>query len=110
MRSSPRTPPASGAFSRRFTAYAGLFFDDFDSNSAWIRETATIRLPPLSGVPTLVVRGELRAHPDARGLESCPPGLRISVNGCAPVELNPGKDGPWELRVALPAAETIILT
>lgn len=110
MRSSFRTPPASGVFSRRFTAYAGLFFDNFDSNSAWIRETATLRLPPLGGVPSLVVRGETRAHPDARGIESHAPGLRVAVNGGAPVELDPGKEGPWELRVALPAAETITLT
>ena len=81
MSSSPRTPPASGAFSRRFTAYAGLFFDQFDPNSAWIREHATVRLPPLSGVRSLVVRGDVRVHPEARGAESSAPDLRLEING-----------------------------
>ena len=49
MRSASRTPPAGGAYARRFTDYDGLFFDEFASDSAWIRETAVIRLPPLDG-------------------------------------------------------------
>jgi glycosyltransferase involved in cell wall biosynthesis len=110
MSSSPRTPPAGGAFSRRFTAYAGLFFDTFDSNSAWIREAATIRLPPLSGVHGLVVRGEIRGHPDARGLEKLPPGLRLTVNGRTAADLRSSNDGPWELCVTLPPTETITLS
>ena len=47
----PRSqPPAGGAFSRRFTHFAGLFFDEFDGESAWIREAGTMRLPPLDGI------------------------------------------------------------
>ncbi len=109
MSSSPRTPPAAGAFSRRFTAYAGLFFDQFDANSAWIREQATVRLPPLDGVRGLVVRGEGRAHPDARGLETSAPALEIAVNGRPAGTIAAGRLGPWELSVAVPAAETVTL-
>lgn len=110
MPSSPRTPPAGGAFSRRFTAYAGLFFDTFDENSAWIRETAAVRLPPLVGVHGLVIRGEVRAHPAARGIETAAPGLRLSVNGHAAAELDAPPAGAWELQIPLPPAETIELT
>jgi len=47
MPARPRTPPAGGAFSRRFTAFTGLHYADFQPNSAWIREQAAVRLPPL---------------------------------------------------------------
>jgi hypothetical protein len=106
----PRSPPASGAFSRRFTAYAGIYFDEFDSNSAWIREKARLRLPPLEGVHGLIVRGEVRVHPEARGLETAAPGLRLFVNGQSAAGLAAGTAGPWELRVTLPRAETITLS
>lgn len=109
MSSSPRTPPASGAFSRRFTAYAGLFFDDFEPNSAWIRESASVRLPPLTGVRTLVIRGRAVPHPEARGLECGAPGLALTVNGQPRAALPAPAPGAWELRVDVPAAETVTL-
>ncbi|MSU50727.1 MAG: glycosyltransferase [Opitutus sp.] len=110
MSSSPRTPPASGSFARHFTAYAGLFFDEFDPNSAWIRERASVRLPPLDNIRALIVRGETRSHPDARGMETTAPGLRLAVNGGDAGEIRAGNSGPWEVRVPLPATETIELT
>jgi glycosyltransferase involved in cell wall biosynthesis len=110
MSSSPRTPPTGGTFSRRFTAYEGLFFDQFEPNSAWIRERGSVRLPPLSGIKGLVIRGTVVPHPDARGIERDAPGLRLAVNGRTAASLNPASVGPWELRVDLPAAETITLT
>src|SRR4051812_36286494 len=105
MPSSPRTPPASGSFSRRFAAYAGLFFDDFDANSAWIRQSADLRLPPLDGVGSLILRGQARAHPNAQGMETAAPGLRAYVNGQLAGVIGDGSSGPWELRIPLPAAE-----
>src|SRR5687767_7854273 len=103
-----RTPPAGGAFSRRFTAYTGLFFDEFDPNSAWIREKATVRLPPLDGASELIVRGEVRRHPEARGVETTSPGLRLSINGRLAASVQPSS-GPWELRISVPPAETFPL-
>lgn len=102
-------PPAGGAFSRRFTSYAGLFFDEFDPNSAWLREKGTLTLPPLNGVTGLIVRGEMRSHPAARGFEATSPGLLIAVNGQPAGAIAGGATGPWELRVSLPRAETITL-
>lgn len=109
MRSAPRTPPAGGAYSRRFTDYAGFFFDEFADDSAWIRETGTVHLPPLDGAHELMLRGEFRPHPDARGLETGAPRLGAFVNGCAAGALTPLVAGPWEMRLALPPAEHITL-
>ena len=110
MRSAHSTPPSGGAYSRRFTDYAGLFFDEFASNSAWIRETARVHLPPLDGVDALVLRGEFRPHPDARRLETSAPTLNILVNGRPAGALTHLRPGAWELRVAVPAAGSITLT
>lgn len=105
-----RSPPAAGAFSRRFTAYSGLFFDEFDGQSAWFRERGSVRLPPLDGVRGLVLRGEVKPHPQARGLEEGAPTLRIAVNGRAAAKLAAPPPGPWEVRLELPAAETIVVS
>ena len=110
MRSSPRTPPEGGRFSRRFAAYAGLFFDEFDSNSAWLRERGEVRLPPLTGVRELVLSGEVRPHPAARGVERTPPGLRVSLNDRLVATLPSRASGGWEVRIPLPAAEGSTLT
>ena len=110
MRSAHRTPPAGGAYSRRFTDYTGLFFDEFAPDSAWIRERATLRLPPLDDVRGLILRGEFRPHPDARGLETAAPGLDVLVNGRPAGALSALPAGPWELRLALPASDGATLT
>ncbi len=110
MSSRTRSQPVAGAFSRRFTGYSGLFFDQFDPNSAWIREEASIRLPPFDGVRGIIIHGVQRAHPEARGFESLAPGVRLTVNGVMAGEIAGGQSGPWELRLALPTAEKIELT
>ena len=102
MRSAHRTPPAGGAFSRRFTDYAGIFFDDYAPDSAWIREQATIHLPPLAGVRAVVLRGDVRPHPDARGLETAAPGLDVLLNGRPVDSLSALLPGPWEITLTLP--------
>jgi hypothetical protein len=105
-----RQPPTGGAFSRRFASYAGLFFDEFEPESAWIRETAELRLPPLEPGTRLVVRGHTRTHPEARGVETGTPGLRLAVNGKPAGTVTPGATGPWELTATVPSAEPAVLT
>ena len=98
---------------RRFSHVTGLFFDEFAGESAWIREEGVLRLPPLSGVRDLLLRGEFRPHPAARGLEIPAPGLIASVNGREAGRLAGLRPGPWELRVALSnpeRAEGTVLT
>ncbi|HVU35680.1 MAG TPA: glycosyltransferase family 4 protein [Opitutaceae bacterium] len=96
-------PPAGGAYSRRFSQYAGLFFDEFDPESAWIREVGTVHLPALDEVEALVVRGMYRQHPDARGAEAAFPALEISVNGGPATVVRAAAAGPWEVRIPIPS-------
>jgi glycosyltransferase involved in cell wall biosynthesis len=102
----------AASLSRRFVHYEGLFFDDFSPDSAWIRDEGRLRLPPLDGLAELVLCGEYRPDPDARGLEAGCPGLVLSVDG-ARVFSRPGfAVGPWEIRIPLPSrssAEGLII-
>ncbi|MFM8334111.1 MAG: hypothetical protein ACKODK_00985, partial [Opitutaceae bacterium] len=104
-----RQPPAGGAFSRRFASYAGLFFDEFEPGSAWIRETAEVRLPPLEPGTKLIVRGHTRPHPEARGIEVGTPGLRLALDGASAGTVPAGSSGPWELAATVASAEPAVL-
>jgi glycosyltransferase involved in cell wall biosynthesis len=81
-----------------------VFFDEFDSSSAWIRESAELRLPPTGRVRTLTLRGKFQPHPDARGLELSPPGLVARVDGVFAGEVQDLAPGPFELHFRLPPA------
>ena len=97
-------PPFGGAFSRRFTRYSGLFFDEFAVNSAWARETAVIRLPPMADVGTVVLKGEFIAHPEARWPEAGFPSLEVFLDGASAATVSSRAPGPWEARIALEKA------
>jgi hypothetical protein len=75
------TPPYGGAFARRFTRYTGLFFDEFAVDSAWIRETGVIRLPPMADEGAIVLKGEFLPHPEASGPEAGFPSLEVFLDG-----------------------------
>jgi glycosyltransferase involved in cell wall biosynthesis len=95
------TPPFGGAFARRFTRYSGLYFDEFSPESAWIRETAVIRLPPMADVGTVVLKGDFRTHPDARGPEAGFPSMEVFLDGTSVATVSAHGGGAWEARVAL---------
>ena len=97
--SSTFTGPASMG---RLPRYSGLYFDDFATESAWIREQAALRLPPCKAVTTLILRGEYRPHPDARGPEASAPGLICLLNGIKAGEIHPSSPGPFEMQLSLP--------
>ena len=80
---------------RRFTQVSGIFFDEFIGESAWIRDEGVIRLPPLADVSALILRGEFKPHPAARGMEAAAPGLAVSVNGQPAGSLAGLMPGPW---------------
>ena len=103
MPSATRTSPFGGAFNRRFTRYTGIFFDDFAPDSAWIRETAVLRLPPLDGIAALTLRGSYQPHPAARELDASPPALAVFLNGAFVATLRDFAPGPWEFAVPLPS-------
>ena len=99
--------PASSTFTGtaatgRHSHYAGMYFDEFAADSAWLRDRAELRLPPCDGISTVLLRGEYRPHPAARGLDADLPGLICHVNGVKAAELPHPAPGPFELRLALP--------
>lgn len=95
------TPPFGGSFARRFTRYSGLFFDEFAANSAWIRETAVVRLPPMADVGMIVLKGEFRPHPDLRGPEKGFPSMEVFLDGTSVATVAAQAPGTWEARIAL---------
>jgi len=80
MRTVAKQIPA-GSFRSHFSALEGLYFDEFAADSVWLRDAAQIRLPPLDRALRLVLHGEFRPHPQARGLETALPGLTCRING-----------------------------
>lgn len=97
-------PQPGGSFRSRFAAYAGLFFDEFAPDSFWIRERARIELPACDDVPAVVLRGEYRPHPQARGLERGLPGLEIRRNGQPVGRIDARQPGAFALTIDLPPA------
>lgn len=83
--------------------HAGLFFDTFASDSAWIREHAELRLPPHAGPGAVTLLGEFRPHPHARGGEVAPPSLTVRLDGVLIARLSEFKSGPFELTIPVPA-------
>ncbi|MBX3750010.1 MAG: glycosyltransferase family 4 protein [Opitutaceae bacterium] len=102
MRPVPQPIPG-GSFRARFAAFAGLFFDEFAPDSCWIRESARVELPALADVRAIVLRGDFRPHPQARGLEGGRPGLAVRLNGRPAGRIDPAATGAFELRFELPA-------
>lgn len=91
-------------FRRRWSGYSGLYFDDFAPDSAWIREEGALRLPPLDQAQVLVIHGEYRPHPEARGLERGYPTLSVRGDGQASAVIAGVPTGLWQARVSLDAA------
>jgi len=80
--------------------YEGLFFDEFSSESAWIRERALLRLPPLSEATPFVIEGEFVPHPEVRGVETGPLGADFSIDGRPIASLRALAPGPFRVRFA----------
>jgi glycosyltransferase involved in cell wall biosynthesis len=103
MRPVAQTTPG-GSFRSHFAAFEGLYSDEFAPDSVWLRDRARIQLPPLEGQRKLVLRGEYRLHPGARGLECALPGLRCRLNGRALQPAGHRHAGPFSLELDLATA------
>ena len=99
MRSASSTYSGSGSW--RVPSYTGLFFDTFASDSAWLRDSASLQLPASDGVQELTLRGEYRPHPDARGIETSPPTLQCRVDGVHVATFSDLKPGPFDIPLRL---------
>ena len=100
-----RSSPSGAAQVWRFSHYTGLFFDDLDPGSAWMRDTARLRLPATQSPQRLVLRGEYHPHPTAKGLEAGAPGLVCHVDGVRVGALRNLAPGPFELPIIVPATD-----
>lgn len=85
-------------------SFSGLFFDSFDTESAWLRETAVLHVPPSRGVTRLILRGEFRPHPELRGIENGAPSLDCRVDGARVARLKRLAPGGFEIAIPLSQA------
>lgn len=90
---------------RRHRHYSGLFFDEFDSGSAWIREEAQLQLPALA-TRSVLIEGEFIPHPHAQGIERGAPRVDVVHNGITLASVHPERPGPFSLSVVLPAGDS----
>lgn len=96
---------SEGVYVRRSTRSNGLFFDEFLNDSAWIREEAKIHLPPLPNLKRLVVKGEARPHPEARGIEVGLPVLDVFLRKKHIASVSVLAAQLWEVGIDVPTDE-----
>ncbi len=89
-------PPIHMPASNR-PSFEGLFFDELDPASAWIRETGSLRLTGLAGETSLKLSGRILPH--AGGGQA--PGLELCLDGQALATLPPREPGEWSLSIPL---------
>lgn len=77
MNSSQNPNKGEGFYARRASRSEGLFFDEFDNDSAWIREEAFITLPPIHELRRVIIRGHFKVHPELSGIEVGLPRLNV---------------------------------
>jgi glycosyltransferase involved in cell wall biosynthesis len=94
--------PTEGVFVRQSTRQQGIFFDSFDPDSGWIRETATASFPPLAELRRLVINGEFREHPDVQGYEKGLPHLDVYLDNAKVGAVKASDAGPWEIAFDVP--------
>ena len=98
------TKTSGSGYHGHFSHSEGLFFDEFCTDSAWIRERAVIHLPPVDQPLELLIRGEYRPHPEVRGIDSGAPALWCRVNQKQVHYKSFDTTGTFTLRVPIPAS------
>lgn len=98
----PASPTPSSGGSWRAHSFSGLYFDNFDTDSAWIREQAMLQLPPSTGVSAIRLAGRFQLHPEVRGIETSALSLECRVDGVRTHRLKSLRPGPFELLITLP--------
>lgn len=106
MRRAKSSSPSSG-YHGHFTHSDGLYFDEFCTDSAWLRDEAFIRLPPIDQPLILRLRGEYRRHPEVHGLEDGAPALAVTVDGKRIAHRLFTDPGGFEIDLPVPASPGI---
>ncbi|WP_415908525.1 glycosyltransferase family 4 protein [Oleiharenicola sp. Vm1] len=85
--------------------FTGLFPDDVDPDSFWIRETGVLALPPLVGVREILVQGELRPADPADSTSRGSLGLVIRCDGADVSATASLAEGPFSFRFSVPTGD-----
>jgi glycosyltransferase involved in cell wall biosynthesis len=98
MSANPRfTSPAS-----RWSHFSGLFHDEFDLESHWLRLEARIVVPAFTDVRRVVLHAAYKPWPAAERAGR-PPRLEVTLNGARVAVVAPAAPGPFEVPIDLPA-------
>lgn len=100
--------PLSGRPVRFRPGWEGLFLDEFEPASAWIREAATVEMPSFAAGGTAVIHGDYLPHPAVRGIEAGPPALTVRADGAHVATVRPAAPGPFQVSVPLNGRRTVI--
>jgi glycosyltransferase involved in cell wall biosynthesis len=95
--------PSAGTYQRLHAHYHGVFFDEIHPDSAWLRDSALIRFPPLEKPLPILLSGEILPSPRARGLDSGHPTLHCHLPGTPAASTLGAPPGPFQLSLTLPA-------
>lgn len=91
---------------RRRPKFTGLFHDEVVTDSCWMREEGELALPPLAGIKTLALIGELLPPDPANPTSAGALGLHVLLDGREAAAAPTLPAGPFRLDLALPAAAT----
>lgn len=92
----------------RKRGYVGLFFDEFDPGSAWIRESAELRFPFSGSGGQAIIHGEYLPHPSVSGRETGCPGLVAQAGTGTPAQIQPLHPGAFKLSVPFGSGENLL--
>lgn len=90
-----------------FTRIHGLVPDEFDTESLWLRETATLELPPLEDtIQSLVLRGNVRPAPRRDLVVHGLPGLTVRLGDRVVFDVPALAHAEFSVWMELPADRT----
>lgn len=86
--------------------FTGLFPDETTPDSFWLRETASIELPPLTAAQEIVVTGEVRAPDPHDSTSTGDIGLVVSCDGAEVFRAARLPVGPFTVRLRAPISRS----
>jgi glycosyltransferase involved in cell wall biosynthesis len=89
--------------SPRRPKFIGLFHDDVVTESYWLREAGTLQLPPLAGVKSIAIYGELLAASADVPSSAGEVGLRLALDDTVVADHPTLPVGPFRFETTAPA-------
>jgi glycosyltransferase involved in cell wall biosynthesis len=102
----PPNAQREGVYTRRWTRFEGLFFDEFAPDSAWIREEGVVYFPVLPGIKRIVVQGYFRPTDNLDRFEAVTPELDIKINSAHIATITLTQNEPWEVGFDVPTEQS----